>query len=150
MKNKCFEDAMGTFNKLKKFNLNSLNAQDVDVKTPISDVRKLINRIKAEPIHSEYFLENMNALEFEEDKKVIKIVTCLGNLCEWKSQIFQAFSGPEEPGWKGWKQMPPTIFAELGANRNPLVKLWAPQDEATFRRLCMVNQEHQCNWLKVR
>ena len=150
VKNKCFEDAMGTFKKLKKFNLNSLNAQDVDVKTPISDVRKLINRIKAEPIHSEYFLENMNALEFEEDKKVIKIVTCLGNLCEWKSQIFQAFAGPEEPGWKGWKQMPPTIFAELGTNRNPLVKSWAPQDEATFRRLCMVNQEHQCNWLKVR
>ena len=50
VKNKYFEDAMGTFKKLKKFNLNSLNAQDVDVKTPISDVRKLINRIKAEPI----------------------------------------------------------------------------------------------------
>ena len=37
---------MGTFKKLKKFNLNSLNAQGVDVKTPISAAQKLINFVE--------------------------------------------------------------------------------------------------------
>ena len=41
----------------------------------------------------------------------------------------------------------------LGASRsphNPLVQQrWAPQDEACFRRLCMVNRELQYDWLKV-
>jgi hypothetical protein len=53
---------MGTFKKIKKFNLNSTNAKDVDVKTPISDVRNA---------------ENIDA--FEEARK---IVTYLGNLCK--------------------------------------------------------------------
>ena len=57
---------------------------------------------------------NMEAFDFEEDKNAIKIVNRLGNLCEWRSKIFQAFARPKEPGWKGWKQMPPTIFATLG------------------------------------
>ena len=47
VKSKCYEEAMGTFKKLKKFNLNSMNAQDVDVKTPISDARKCINLMKS-------------------------------------------------------------------------------------------------------
>ena len=59
---------------------------------------------------------NIQAFDFEGDKNAIKIVNRLGNLCEWRSKIFQAFAGPEEPGWKGWKQMPPTIFADLGKN----------------------------------
>jgi hypothetical protein len=44
------EDAMGTFKKLKKFNLNSLNAQGVDVKTSISAAKKLINFVEVEKI----------------------------------------------------------------------------------------------------
>ena len=59
---------------------------------------------------------NIEAFDFEGDKNAIKIVNRLGNLCQWRSKIFQAFSGPKEPGWKGWKQMPPTIFADLGKN----------------------------------
>ena len=57
---------------------------------------------------------NIAAFDFEGDKNAIKIINRLGNLCEWRSKIFQAFAGSEEPGWKGWKQMPPTIFADLG------------------------------------
>ena len=30
-----------------------------------------------------------------------------------------------------------------------MVQLWQPQDEACFRRLCIVNRELQCDWLKV-
>ena len=30
-----------------------------------------------------------------------------------------------------------------------MVQLWQPKDEACFRRLCMVNRELQCDWLKV-
>ena len=30
-----------------------------------------------------------------------------------------------------------------------MVQLWQPQDEACFRRLCMVNRELQYDWLKV-
>ena len=45
----------------------------------------------------------------------------------------------------------------LGGDRNvppalagrPVVQLWQPQDEACFRRLCMVNRELQYDWLKV-
>ena len=148
---------MGTFKKLKKFNLNSLNAQDVDVKTPISAASKFIDLVKTmnkkSDVSNVFLAANMEAFDFEEDKNAIKIVNRLGNLCEWRSKIFQAFAGPKEPGWKGWKQMPPTIFADLGANRsprNPLVQqLWKPQDEACFNRLCMVNQEHQCDWLRM-
>jgi hypothetical protein len=44
------EDAMGTFKKLKKFNLNSQNAQDVDVKTPISAAKKLLKFVEVEKI----------------------------------------------------------------------------------------------------
>ena len=35
---------------LKKFNLNSLNAQGVDVKTPIAAAKKLINFVEVEKI----------------------------------------------------------------------------------------------------
>jgi hypothetical protein len=63
-----------------------------------------------------YLAANLEAFDFKEDKNAIKIVNRLGNLCEWRSKIFQAFAGPKEPGWKGWKQMPPTIFADLGKN----------------------------------
>ena len=48
-------------------------------------------------------------------------------------------------------------FLTLGGNRNvppalagrPVVQLWQPQDEACFRRLCMVNRELQYDWLKM-
>ena len=62
-----WSNAMGTFTKIKKFNLNSTNAKDVDVKTPISDVRNA---------------ENIDA--FEEARK---IVTYLGNLCKWNGKV---------------------------------------------------------------
>ena len=88
VKSKCYDEAMGTFKKLKKFNLNSINAQDVDVKTPISGVRKLFNLMKSS---TAYFMENMNAFI-----EAHTIVTCLGNLCEWKSRIFQAFGNQEQ------------------------------------------------------
>ena len=80
---------MGTFKKLKKFNLNSINAQDVDVKTPISGVRKFINLMKSPAYPMEYMIAFVKA-------KAQKIVTCLGNLCEWKSRIFQAFGNQEQ------------------------------------------------------
>ena len=87
VKSKCYKDAMGTFTKLKKFNLNSTNAQDVDVKTPISDVRKFFSLMKS----SAEIAKNVDA--FVEAQK---IVTYLGNLCEWKSRIFQAFGNQEQ------------------------------------------------------
>ena len=87
VKSKCYKDAMGTFTKLKKFNLNSTNAQDVDVKTPISDVRKFFNLMKS----SAEIAENVDAF-----KGAQEIVTYLGNLCEWKSRIFQAFGNQEQ------------------------------------------------------
>ena len=94
VKDQCYEDAMGTFRKLKKFNLNSINASDVDVKTPMSDALKFISIMKT--YSSEYLMKNMDAGEFDKDKKVIKIITYLGNLCEWKSGIFQGFGNQEQ------------------------------------------------------
>ena len=38
---------------------------------------------------------NIEAFDFEGDKNAIKIVNRLGNLCEWRSKIFQAFAGKE-------------------------------------------------------
>ena len=64
---KSYEEAMGTFKKLKKFNLNSMNAQDVDVKTPISDARKCINLMKP----SAYLMENMDTFEFGRAHKLL-------------------------------------------------------------------------------
>ena len=115
VKSKCYEDDMETFKKLNgskeknlnKFNLNSINAQDVDVKTPISDARKLINRIKAEPIRSEYFLENMNALEFEEDKKAIKILLALATFANGKVRFFKPLQGRRSLDGRGGNKCPP-------------------------------------------
>ena len=89
---KCYEEAMKTFKKLKKFNLNSMNAQDVNVKTAISDARRIVNLIKTHG--SSYLMEHAD--NFDEEKKAIKIVTLLGNLCQWKSEIFQAFGNQTE------------------------------------------------------
>ena len=75
-----------------------------------------MNKNKKSDDLNAYFAANVASFDFKEDKNAVKIVNRLGNLCEWRSKIFQAFAGPKEPGWKGWKQMPPTIFADLGKN----------------------------------
>ena len=92
VKDKYCEEAMRTFKKLKKFNLNSMNATDVDVKTAISDARKIVSLIETHG--SSYLMENDD--NFAEKSKAIKIVTLLGNLCQWKSEIFQAFGNPTQ------------------------------------------------------
>ena len=56
VKDKYCEEAMRTFKKLKKFNLNSMNATDVDVKTAISDARKIVSLIETHG--SSYLMEN--------------------------------------------------------------------------------------------
>ena len=90
VKDNCYEEAMRTFKKLKIFNLNSMNAQDVDVKTAISNARKIVNLIR----NSSHLMEDAD--KFDEEKKAIKIVTLLGNLCQWKSEIFLAFGNQKE------------------------------------------------------
>ena len=43
MESKCFEDAMETFKKIKKFNLNSMDADNVDYDTPKNKAIQLSN-----------------------------------------------------------------------------------------------------------
>ena len=76
MKSKCHNDAMETFKKLKKYNLNSLNAKDVDIKTAMSDADNYIKKFNDlnKTYTTNQMLENQKEFGFEEEKKSIKVV----------------------------------------------------------------------------
>jgi len=112
VESKRFGNALQTFNKIKKFNLDSMEADNVDYDTPKNKAIELSNFDGNDVLKSYYQYDKKTQAKIQSFKDAQTTVFILGSLCQWKGEIFKSFGGSpmDLKGHCDWLQLACEIY----------------------------------------